>query len=202
MKRGSIKLLVALMGLVLLAGCAAPGMNVSVAYTPFVNATGGGGEIYLVQDMAPQISQKALWVIGSVKDSDGEKANDLVLSTMPADLVSGILADELTTAGYLVKQSKSMPEQAARAVRLSSVKLSLEENLSPLNFKIDGKASVSMGLELWDKGARLQTFEYRASSSDADFKEGDLLGALILKNSLRDIMKQAVPDIIKSLEKR
>ncbi len=202
MKRGSIKLMWGFLGLALLAGCAAPGMNVSVGYTPFVNATGGSGDLYLVQDMVPQIGQKALWVIGAVKDADGEKANDLVVATMPADLISGILADELTAAGYLVKQTKSMPEQPAKVVRLSSVKLSLEENLSPLNFKLDGKGGVSVGLELWNRGARLQSFDYRASSSDADFKDGDLLGALILKNSIRDVMKQAVPDIVKSLEKK
>ncbi len=202
MKREFVKLLFVLFGLFLLAGCAAPGMNVNVGYTPYVNATGGSGELYLVQDATPQIGQKALWVIGAVKDAEGAKVSDLVLTTLPAELLSGILADELTSAGYLVKQTKSMPENAAKVVRLSTVKLSLEEKLSPVNFKLDATASVAIGLELWNKGARLQSFDYRASFSDSDFKDGDLLGSLILRNSIRDAMKQAVPDIIRSLEKK
>ena len=201
MKHQNIKLLYVLLGLFLLAGCAAPGMNITVGYTPFVNASGGSGELYLVQDVTPQIGQKALWVIGTAKDSSGEKLCDLVLATMPAELISGILADELTSAGYVVKQSKSMPEQSAKVVRLSSVKLSLEEK-SLLNVKLDASASVAVGLELWHNGARLQSFDYRASASDSDFKDGELLGGLILKNSLRDVMKQAIPDIVKSLEKK
>jgi|GEM_PF-1561025 len=199
MKREFIKLLL-LLSLALSAGCAAPGSHVSVGYTPFVNATGGSGEIYLVQDLTPQIAQKALWVIGAVKDADGEKVNDLVVSSMPADLISAMLAEELTNAGYLVKQTKSIPEQPVKVVRLSLVKLSLDEKLSVLNFKLDATAAVSIGVELRNNGAKLQAFDYRASYSDSDFKEGDLLGALILKNAIRDIMKQAVPDIIKTLE--
>ena len=62
-----------LFGLFLLAGCAAPGMNVTVGYTPFINATGGNGELYLVQDAVPQISQKALWIIGEVKGLTGRR---------------------------------------------------------------------------------------------------------------------------------
>ncbi len=202
MKRGTMKMLSLLFGFSLLAGCATPGTNVSVGYTPFVNATGGSGELYLVQDVTPQVGQKALWIIGAALNSDGEKECDLLLATMPAELISGILADELTSAGYLVKQSKSMPEQPAKVVRLSLVKLSLEEKLSLLNLKLDGTASVAVGLELWNKGARLQSFDYRASFSDSDFKEGELLGSFILKNSIRDVMKQAVPDIVRSLEKK
>lgn len=202
MRRGSIKMLFVLFGVFLLAGCAAPGMNVSVGYTPFVNAGGGSGELYLVQDTVPQVSQKALWVIGEVKDFNGEKENDLVVATMPADLISGYLADELTSAGYMVKQTKSMPEQAAKVVRLASVKVSLEESLSLFNFKLDGTAALAVSMELWNKGQRLQSLDYRASNADSDFKEGDLLGAQILRNSIRDVMKQAVPDIIKALEKK
>ena len=92
MRSGLIKLLV-LCGVSLLAGCAAPGMNVTVGYTPFGATTGGSGELYLVQDSVPQVEQKALWVIGQVKGYDGEKENDLVVSSMPADLISGMLAE-------------------------------------------------------------------------------------------------------------
>ena len=201
MKASSIKLLFVLCGMVL-AGCAAPGMNVAVEYTPFVNATGGSGELLLVQDIMPQVSQKALWVIGEVKDANGDKEKDLVVSAMPAELISGILADELTAAGYVVKQAKSMPEQSAKVVRLSAVKLSLEEKLVGWSFKLDATASLALGLELWSNGTRLQSLDFRANNSDSDYKDGDLLGALTLRSSIRDVMKQAVPDIIKALEKK
>lgn len=201
MKTGSIKLLFVLCGMVL-AGCAAPGMNVTVGYTPVVTASGGSGELYLVQDIAPQVSQKALWVIGEVKDSGGARDHDLVISSMPADFIAGILADELTGAGYVVRQTKSMPEQAVRAVRISSVKLYLDETLGVLNYRLDATASVALGLELWNRGSRLQSYDFRASYSDSDYKEGDLLGSLILRNAIRDVMKQAVPDIVKNLDKK
>ena len=202
MRRGTIKLLFGMFGLFLLAGCASPGMNVTVGYTPFVNATGGTGELFLVQDSVPEISQKALWIIGQVKGSDGMKETDLVVSSLPADLIAGMLADELTSAGYLVKQVKTMPEKSAKVVRVSSVKMSLEESLSLFNFKLDATGALALTLELWNNGARLNSFDYRASFSDSDFKEGDLLGSLVMRNSIRDVMKQAVPDIIKSLEKK
>jgi uncharacterized lipoprotein YajG len=196
------KLLYILCGLFLLAGCAAPGMNVSVGYTPFVNTTGGTGELYLVQDSVPEVSQRALWIIGQVKGFDGVKENDLVVSTMPADLIAGMLADELTSAGYLVKQVNAMPEKPVKVVRISSVKMTLDETLSRFNFKLDSAGALALTLELWNNGARLQSFDYRASFSDSDFKDGDLLGSLVLRSAIRDVMKQAVPDIVKSLEKR
>jgi uncharacterized lipoprotein YajG len=200
--RGSVRLLFGLFGLLLLAGCAAPGMNVSVGYTPFVNATGGTGELYLVQDSVPQINQKALWIIGQVKGYDGLKENDLVVTTLPADLIAGMLADELTSAGYLVKQVNAMPDKASKIVRLSSVAMTLEESLSLFSFKLDATGALALTLELWNNGSRIQSFDYRASFSDSDFKEGELLGSLVLRNSIRDVMKQAVPDIVKSLEKK
>lgn len=200
MTRGSIKLLSVLFGLFLLAGCAAPGMQVTLGYTPFVNATGGTGELFLVQDSVPQVDQKALWIIGQVKGYDGMKENDLVVTTLPADLIAGLLADELTSAGYLVKQVKAMPEKSTKAVRLSLVKMTLEESLSMLHFKLEATGAMALTLELWNNGARLQTFDYRASFSDSDVKDGDLLGSLVLRNSIRDVMKQAAPDIVKALK--
>lgn len=200
MRSGSIKHLFMLFGLFLLAGCAAPGMNVTLGYTPFVNSTGGTGELFLVQDSVPQIDQKALWVIGQVKGYNGEKEKDLVVTSLPADLIAGMLADELTSAGYLVKQTKAMPEKSAKVVRISSVKMTLEESLSVFNFKLDATGAMALTLELWNNGARLQSFDYRASFSDADFKDGDLLGSLVLRSAIRDVMKQAVPDIVKSLK--
>ena len=202
MKSGSIKLLGVMFGLFLLAGCAAPGMNVTVGYTPFVNATGGTGELFLVQDSAPEVSQKALWIIGQVKGYDGLKEHDLVVSSMPADLIAGMLADELTSAGYLVKQVKTMPEKSAKVVRVASVKMNLEESLSIFNFKLNATGGMALTLELWNSGARLNSFDYRASFSDSDMKEGDLLGSLVLRSSIREVMKQAVPDIVKTLEKK
>ena len=202
MKNGSIRLLYVMFGLFLLAGCAAPGMNVTVGYTPFVNATGGTGELFLIQDSVPQVSQKALWVIGQVKGFDGVKESDLVVTSLPADLIAGMLADELTSAGYQVRQVKAMPEKPAKVVRISSVKMTLEETLSRFNFKLDAAGSMALSLELWNNGARLQTFDYGASFSDSDVKEGDQLGSLVIRNSIRDVMKQAVPDIVKALEKK
>ena len=200
MKCGSIKLLYLLCGLFVMAGCASPGMNVTLGYTPFVNATGGAGELFLVQDSVPQIDQKALWVIGQVKGHDGEKDKDLVVTSLPADLIAGMLADELTSAGYLVKQAKALPEKSTKVVRISSVKMTLEESLSLFNFKLDATGAMALTLELWNNGARLQSFDYRASFSDGDIKNGDLLGSLVLRNAIRDVMKQAVPDIVKSLK--
>lgn len=202
MKRRCMKLFSGLAGLVMMAGCAAPGMNVTIGYTPFVNASGGSGELFLVQDSVPEVTQKALWVIGELKGYDGEKDHELVVPGMPIDLVTTMLADELTSAGYLVKQAKTMPEQPAKVVRISSVKLALDESLSFMNFKLDATGSLGMNLELWLNGTRVNSFDYRASFSDSGFKDGDQLGSTVLKNSVRDVMKQAVPDIMKSLEKK
>ena len=130
------------------------------------------------------------------------KENDLVVTSMPADLIAGMLADELTSAGYLVKQVKSMPDKASKIVRLSSVNMTLEESLSLFNFKLEAAGALSVALELWNGGTKLQTFDYRASYSDSDIKDGDLLGSLVLRNSIRDVMKQAVPDIVRSLEQK
>ena len=121
---------------------------------------------------------------------------------MPADLIAGMLADELTSAGYQVKQVKAMPEIPAKIVRLTSVKMTLDREIwacSTSNLR--PRRRWRLALELWNNGNRLQAYDYRASYSDSDIKEGDLLGSLVLRNSIRDVMKQAVPDIVKSLEK-
>lgn len=202
MKLNKTGMWLAVMGLFLLAGCASPGMNVRVDYTPFVNASGGKGELLIVTDAAATANQKALWIIGQVKNSYGEKVTDLVVPAPPTEILAGILADELTSAGYFVKRAATLPTDGAgvKAVKITSVNLSLAETISQVNFQLDAVGSLALSLELWNSGKQLQSFEYRSSFSDSAFRDGDALGQKVLKDAIREVMKQSVPDVVKNLE--
>jgi hypothetical protein len=54
-------------------------------------------------------------------------------------------------------------------------------------------------LELWKNGKKFKKLDYEAQKSDFAIKDRDLLLPNILQNTLQDLMKQAVPDLIKAM---
>jgi hypothetical protein len=75
--------------------------------------------------------------------------------------------------------------------------LDLEEVSSII--KAEGSSRLIFSLELWKNGKKFKKSNYESRTSDFAIKDRDLLLPAILQNSLQDLMKQAVPDLIKEL---
>jgi hypothetical protein len=200
MKSGYVRMLAALGGFILLAGCANPNTNIRVNYVPLVKATGGSGTVVVANAPAVFDTQTpVLWVLGATKKGDGEKVGDVLMSTPPADIIAGALVEELRLAGYMVKQGPTVPEDAPKGVRVGMVKMNLNQTSGV--FSLDAMGSLSVSFEIWKDGKKSQNLDFLSSSSNTAVSGKDLLGEQIMQNVVQDLMKQAVPAIIKSLGK-
>lgn len=185
-----------------IAGCATTGKKVTVLYQPVVNATGGSGELYLASASGKPDAGKpgvVQWVIGKVKNSDGDPVGDVVSPMAPGDLFQDALNRELTNAGYKVVRVESLPAGVGKGLFVTMTNINLDEASSIL--KDEGSGRISMSLELWKNGKAFKKLYYESGYSDFAVKDRDLLLPDILQKSLQSLMKQAVPEIIKELGK-
>ncbi len=177
-----------------MAGCATANRKVTVLYEPVVHDGTGAGELYLAGTPASKGNADIQWVIGSVKDSDGEPVGDIVSPIAPADLVTDAFKQELTTAGYAVSTVASLPPQAAKGLVITGVEIHLDDVTSLV--KDEGAGRVKISLELWKNGAMFRKLSYESSFSDFAVEDRDLLDQAILQKSLQGAMKRAIPEII------
>jgi hypothetical protein len=186
----------------MVAGCATTGKKVTILYQPVVNATGGSGELYLAAAAGrPEAGKPGVvqWVIGKVKNSDGDPVGDIVTPMAPGDLFQDALNRELTNAGYRVMRVNSLPGDVTRGLVVTMTNINLDEVSSII--KVEGSGRLSMSLELWKNGKAFKKLYYESGFSDFAIKDRDLLLPDILQNALQSLMKQSVPEIIKELGK-
>ncbi len=185
-----------------IGGCATSGKKVTILYQPAVNATGGSGDLYLAgAAVRPETGKPGViqWVVGKVKDSDGNPVGDIVSPMPPGDLFLDALNRELTNAGYKVARVESLPGGVSKGLAVTMTNVNLEDVSSII--KDEGSGRLSMSLELWKNGKAIKKLYYESGFSDFAIKDRDLLLPDILQKSLQNLMKQAVPEIIKELGK-
>jgi uncharacterized lipoprotein YajG len=179
-----------------LTGCATLDQRVSSAYTP-VAAARGGGPLALTATGAPSQTYKerpVLWIIGTVKNSDGEKMGNLTSQRSGEEILRDALEQELTAAGYTVGQDTGRLEAATRAVNVTRVQISLDEKQSLV--KAEGSCTVSVSLELWSKGAVAKKLEYESRFSDFAIRNREMLMQTVLRTALQNLMTRALPEIV------
>ncbi len=183
----------------ILAGCATD-RKITLLYQPSVFTTGGSGTLYLAASGARPGSGKAgsvRWVIGKVKNSEGDTVGDVLTAIAPADLVLDAFTQELTKAGYKVIRAKALPGDVAKGVDISGLNLNLVEVSSIM--RSEGTSSVTISLELWKNGKKFKRLDYQTGYSDYAIKDRELLLPETLQKALQNLMEQAVPEIIKNM---
>jgi len=187
-----------------MAGCATTAdRKVTLLYEPTVHAVGEGGKLYLAREAEPPPAgskQAVQWVIGSVKDTDGNKTGSIVVDTLPADLVLQALSAELMAAGYAVVQVSEVPSQATKGLSLSNTAVSLDDVSSLV--KDEAKGSIKASVEVWRDGQKVARLSYETVSSDVAVTGRERLLPDILGKTMHHLMREAVPAVIKVLEQK
>ena len=178
----------------LVAGCATTNRKVTVLYEPVVHNGTGAGELYLAGAPGTTGHTGVEWVIGTVKNSDGEQLGDIVSPIAPTDLAMDAFKQELTSAGYTVSTAGSLPPQVEKGIAITGVDIHVEEVSSLV--KVEGTSRVKITVELWKDGAIFRKLSYESSFSDFAVKDRDLLDQAILQKALQNAMERAIPEIV------
>ncbi len=187
-----------------LTGCATVDQRVDILYKPVVHDATGSGTLYLaqVEGQNPGGGGPApvQWILGEVKNEDGEKVASVVTDTAPADLVTDAFTQEFKAAGYTVLPTQALTAEVAKGINLSSVTIRLSEVSSLL--KADAKGTIDISVEVWRDGRKLRKLDYEADYSDSAVTGREQLLPDTLQKVVQAIMKRAVPEINKLMEQR
>jgi len=182
--------------------CAATEKYVNVLYQPSVYAGGGAGNLYLTAAGArsePGKTVSTKWIIGKVKNNDGNETGDIVTTVAPGDLVLDAFNRELTNAGYKIIRVTALPDDVTKGISVDRAEIKMESVSSII--KDEGTGRLTVSLELWENGKKFKKLYYESGYSDSAFKGRDLLLHDILQKALQGIMEKAIPEIIKELGK-
>ena len=195
--------LMLIVGAALSAGCATVGdQRVDLLYQRTVNAKGGSGDLYFVEEGVPALSGTTpiQWVLGEITNKDGEKVGNIVTDTAPADLLTDAFTQEFRAAGYNVIQERPMPQDAAKGVKLKSVTIELKEKKSLV--KVDAKCRVKISVEPWRNGKAMKLLEYEAEYSATDIVGREDPLPKTMQQALQTLMTRSVPEIVKMIEQK
>jgi hypothetical protein len=184
----------------MVAGCATLDQNVTLLYQPVVKAAHGTGEVYLASAKGESWDGKPgsiQWVVGKAKESRTGKEGNIITSIAPGDLVLDALKQELSTAGYRTIWVSALPPDVTKGIVITRTDLNLDEVLSIV--KADGSSRLTTSLELWKNGKMFKKIDYESRYSDFAVRDRESLLPNILQNTMQDLMKRAVPDLIKEL---
>jgi hypothetical protein len=202
LNRGVIRLLTMAAIFTGLMGCATPDRRADILYRPAGYATGGSGDLYLVQGVRRPAGEAAgiQWVLGKVTDDDGKQLANIVTDTAPANLVVDALNQELKRAGYNVIVTDSAPAQVNKALTLKEVSILVNDTHSAV--RDEAKCTVKMSVEPRRQGSVTGLSAYEAEYSDTGFTDRSHIPADVLQKALQLLMTRAVPDMVKTLEQK
>ena len=183
--------------LALVAGCATGNRKVTVLYQPVVHDGTGSGELYLAG--APASGRDDIqWVIGKVKNGDGQVMGDVTSPISPVELATDAFRQELTAAGYTVKSVGALPPQAAKGIVVSGTDIHVVETSSLVKGEVSSRVQVSV--ELWKNGSAFKKLTYESRLSDFGIRDREFLVESTLKKGLQEIMGSTVPEIVAAFE--
>ena len=196
-----------LLGILLLttltAGCVTVGdQRVDVLYQTAANATGGSGDLYLVEESTRTSGGAASiqWIIGEIRNSHGEKLGNTVTDMAPTDILASAFTQELKRAGYNTIRLTSMPKDAAKGLVLKSAVIKIDELKTTSS--LEAKSKVTVSIEPWRDGGPLSRLRYEADYSETAVTGRDRLAAKTLLQAIRTVMTRSVPEIVKMLEQK
>jgi hypothetical protein len=114
--------------------------------------------------------------------------------------VANAFSTELKAAGYNAMASVKSPDNATRIVMLNSLNLEMKEVTNFVKAEVNCSLKISLGL--MKNGKLIKTLDYEAGNKSTVVTDKATLIDDMLRTTLKDIMKQAVPEIVKNFEKR
>jgi hypothetical protein len=200
--KNSVYLLACMIMLALLAGCATYDQSVTMLYHSAADDAGGSGTLYLAPAglrSSSSDSDKVSWIIGNVQYDDWRQSGNVLSTVSPNEMVLDALNSELTIAGYKVMEVNSLPTDVGKGIVVSLSNIKIDENSSVI--KDQASCIVNVSLELWKNGNKLRKLDYQSKFSDQALSVDNMTFLqTVLQNAMQDVMKQAVPDIIRHME--
>lgn len=200
MKKNWVLTAVMLMfALLLLGGCATSNQRVNFLYAPSNYASGGSGDLYIVEPVGSTTKENTnQWILGKITDSDGKQTGNIISPVRPTDLVANAFSMELKAAGYNAMASDKSPDNASQIVMLNSLSLEMKEVTNFVKAEVNCSLKISLGLI--KNGKLIKTLDYEAGNQNTVVTNKATLIDDMLRATLKDIMKQAVPEIVKNFE--
>lgn len=187
-----------LMTLLILGGCATYTKQLVMRYDPITTTRFGGGDLYLINAELQPPTASGAWAIGNTKNGDGVMVDTLWSGVSPAGLVQSALQRELGQTGYAVIPAQKAPDLYSKVVEITEARVVVDQITKVP--QVDATCTISVSLTVMKNGAPVRKLRYEAKSSDLAIKERDRLAETILRNTMQDVMKQAIPDIVANLE--
>ncbi|MFH1019391.1 MAG: hypothetical protein V1782_02100 [Pseudomonadota bacterium] len=187
-----------LMALLILGGCATYSRQIVLRYDPVTTTRFGGGDLYLVNAELQPPTASGAWAIGTTKNAEGMMIDTLWSGVSPAGLVQSAMGRELGRTGFQVIPAKKAPDLSGNVVEINEAIISVDQvsNIS----RINASCTIRISLTVMKNGAPVRKLHYEAKGSDLSIKDRDRLAETMLRNTMQDVMKQAVPDIVGILE--
>lgn len=187
-----------LMVLIVLGGCATYTRQVVLRYEPITTSRFGGGDLYLVNaDLQPPTAS-GVWSFGNTKNAEGVMLDTLWSGVSPAGLVQNALQSELNRTGYQLISVQKAPDLYNKVVEITAATVNVDQvsNIS----RVNASCTISVALTVMKNGMPVRKLRYEAKGSDLAIKDRDRLAETMLRATMQDVMKQAIPDIVGILE--
>jgi hypothetical protein len=182
------------------SGCVRYAKDVSILYEPITTVRGGSGTLHLVSAADQQTKADNIkWVIGTVKNDENKKIDEILSSTSATEIVKDAFSQELRKAGYSILSATSRPAESAKLIDLTSVEVKLDQ-LSDIA-DIKATCTLVISLDIYKKGQLVKKLQYQSKSSESAIKDRDLLANRVLKEAIQSALQKAVPDVIAIFEK-
>ncbi|MBU2539194.1 MAG: hypothetical protein KKH22_12230 [Proteobacteria bacterium] len=191
-------LALALMALLILGGCATYTRQVVLRYDPITTSRFGGGDLYLINAELQPPTASGAWAIGNTKNGDGVMVDTLWSGVSPAGLVESALQRELSKTGYAVIPAKQAPDMYSKVIEITAATVNIDQ-ITKIP-QVDATCTISVSLTVMKNGAPVRKLHYEAKGSDLAIKDRDRLAETMLRTTMQDMMKQAIPDIVNNLE--
>jgi len=187
-----------LMALLILGGCATYTKQLVMRYDPITTTRFGGGDLYLINAELQPPTASGAWAIGNTKNGDGVMVDTLWSGVSPAGLVQSALQRELGQTGYAVIPAQKAPDLYSKVVEITEARVVVDQITKVP--QVDAVCTISVSLTVMKNGAPVRKLRYEAKSSDLAIKDRDRLAETILRSTMQDVMRQAIPDIVANLE--
>jgi hypothetical protein len=173
--------------------------RISILYSPATFAGGGSGEVYVAASGGGGAEQtgKNEWIVGRFNNSYGSDGN-IILSVSPVNLLLDAFSRELSNAGYKTVRADTLPQAVGKGIGFTLTEMKLEENSGLL--KDEGSATLSVSISLWKNGRNFKKLQLQSAYSDTAFVSREFLMQNILQKALQNLMKEAIPQIVRELE--
>jgi len=187
-----------LMALLILGGCATYTKQLVMRYDPITTSRFGGGDLYLINAELQPPTASGAWAIGNTKNGDGVLVDTLWSGVSPAGLVQSALQRELGQTGYAVIPAKKAPDLYSKVVEVTEARVVVDQITKVP--QVDATCTISVSLTVMKNSTPVRKLHYEAKGSDLAIKNRDQLAETMLRNTMQDLMKQAIPDIVANLE--